>query len=123
MVRQRGRRSYVQRKHEQKDRSRSHGRHLSFGRTSKYLLFSQTQSSSSVSGISSHWNATLHGLLYAFGPLIVICTSIVPKFARRKRSTTWSASLRGWPASSSRVFSWIPVVSTTSVSPSQRPTE
>ena len=28
---------YVQGKHEQKDRSRTHGRHLSFGRTSKYL--------------------------------------------------------------------------------------
>src|SRR5262245_4356639 len=105
MVRKHRRRRDRQREHEDKDKHRSHGRHLSFGRTSKYLLFSQTQSSSSVSGISSHCNATLHGFVYAFGSSMVICRSIRPKFTRRKRSTTWSASLCGCPASSSHVFS------------------
>lgn len=64
-----------------------------FGTSSKYLLFSHTQSRSSVSGISSHPNDTVHGLAYAFGSSIVICTSMWPKSVRRNRSMMCSASL------------------------------
>ena len=46
---------------------------------SKYLLFSHTQSSNSVSGISIPWNETVHGFIYAFGSSIVISTFMRPK--------------------------------------------
>src|SRR5678816_1835 len=123
MVRQQRCGSHLQREHQQQGRTRSHGYHLFVARTSKYLLFSHTQSSNSVSGISSQWKATVHGRVYAFASVMVICTSICPKLARRNRSVTCSASLCGCPASSSHVFSLMPAVSTTSVSPSHRPTE
>lgn len=42
-----------------------------FGMMSKYLLFSHTQSSSSVSATNSQENRAVHGFLYAFASSMV----------------------------------------------------
>src|SRR5690242_14434096 len=93
-------------------------------RIGRSRLFSQRCSSSSVSGCRvKRIVSDFHGREYAFGSSIVTSTSIWPKLTRRKRSVVRRASVWGWPLLSSQLPSLKPAVSTTKVSPSQRPVE
>ena len=72
---------------------------------------------------------TVNGFVYAFGSSSVMSISSLPKIGRRKRSVNFAWPLYGLPLTSSHP-SYGPssaprrlLVSTTSVSPSQRPTE
>src|SRR2546422_1513261 len=87
-------------------------------------LFSQRCSSSSVSGCrSNRIVSAVQGREYALGSSMVTASSMRPKLIRRNRSVIRSASVCGWPWLSSQLPSLKPAVSTTKVSPSQRPTE
>src|SRR5271166_3173237 len=89
-----------------------------------FSWLSQNASKSSVSGRRFNVVLTVHGLRYALGSSIVMASCIWPTSVRRKRSVTCRASVCGWAfLVSSQPPSRNPVVSTTKVSPSQRPTE
>src|SRR5262249_31243375 len=88
------------------------------------LLFSHRCSSNSVSGCRSKCIVSdFQGREYAFGSSTVTSRSIRPKLILWKRSVSRSASVCGWPLLSSQLPSLKPDVSTTKVSPSQRPIE
>src|SRR4029450_10346334 len=80
-------------------------------------------SSSLVSGSSAHVSCTVHGLVYVLGSVSVNVCSMVPKFRRLNVCVMRARALIGWPMVSTRVKPLMLTVSTTSVSPSHRPTD
>jgi hypothetical protein len=87
------------------------------------LLYSQIASSISVSALSAMFTLKPQGFTNAPGSVKVTSICMWPKSARRNRSVTCSASVCDTPYRLTHVLSLNPALSTTSVSPSHRPTE
>src|SRR5215471_14922055 len=87
------------------------------------LLFSSQEYSRISVLISVNVRSFFHGFVYAFGSSIVTVYAMWPASVRLNVCTMCSASLCGCPIVSSRVLPLNPIVSTMSVSPSQRPTD
>src|SRR6185503_9194073 len=81
--------------------------------------FSKQTSSMSSASTTTRWRSvTVHGFVYPFGSSTVALISIWPKSSRRISSRILAASVTTLPFQSIHVSSRMPIVSTTSVSPS-----
>src|ERR1700691_2521198 len=97
--------------------------HLPVRCASLFSFSEQMNSIRSVLSIICWCTLTVNGFVYWEGSSTVTSMSSFPYVGRRNFSVTFPASVSGLPLTSSQTSSRKPLVSTTSVSPSQCPAE